>query len=338
MISSVLYSDDFANGRTQDEALLKGAGIALIAFAFFSTHDALVKSLVGVHPFQIAFFVFLFSFLPFSVILAVDPVERSLRPKRPLLVGLRCLFTAGSIISAFYAFSVLPMAQVYAMLFATPVLITLLSIPLLGERVRVVRWIAILFGLVGVMIVLNPTTTSLSIGHVAALFAAVLGACNSINTRKIGDSEHSVTLILYPMIGNVLVSAGLVYFVYQPMPGSALVICAAVGLLSVAGHLLLIRAFRTTEAQFVGPMQYSQIIWASIYGVLFFNEPVKSSTVLGSLVIIFSGVLFIWRELTASVNRPVLRTRNVRMSGGPPLPPVETDDQPGTALKRKEQP
>jgi S-adenosylmethionine uptake transporter len=85
-------------------------------------------------------------------------------------------------------------------------------------------------------------------------------------------------------------------------------------------------------------MQYSQIIWASIYGVLFFNEPVKSSTVLGSLVIIFSGVLFIWRELTASVNRPVLRTRNVRMSGGPPLPPVETDDQPGTALKRKEQP
>ena len=123
--------------------MLKGAGIALIAFALFSTHDALVKSLTGIHAFQIAFFVFLFSFLPFSVVLAVDPVERSLRPKNPLLVGLRCLFTAGSIISGFYAFSVLPMAQVYAMLFATPVLITLFSIPILGERVRLIRWVAI---------------------------------------------------------------------------------------------------------------------------------------------------------------------------------------------------
>ena len=122
-----------------------------------------------------------------------------------------------------------------------------------------------MFGLAGVMIVLNPTATSLTTGHAAALFAAVLGACNSITTRKIGDSEHSVTLILYPMLGNVLVSTVLLAFVYQPMPGSALLVCAAVGLLSVAGHLLLIRAFRMTEAQFVAPTQYSQIIWASVF-------------------------------------------------------------------------
>lgn len=203
---------------SQESSALKGAGIALIAFALFSTHDALVKSITGIHAFQIAFFVFLFSFLPFSAVLAVDPVERSLRPNRPLLIGLRCIFNAGSIICAFYAFSVLPLAQVYAMLFATPVLITLLSIPILGERVRLVRWIAILLGLSGVMIVLNPSASSLSIGHVAALMSAVFGACNSINTRKIGNSEHSATLLLYPMIGNVLVSAVLLYFVYQPMP------------------------------------------------------------------------------------------------------------------------
>ncbi len=326
MNTSVLPSvaEDSADEK-RDITLLKGAGVALIAFALLATHDALVKSLVGIHAFQIAFFVFLFSFLPFSVLLAVDPVERSLRPRNPVLVGLRCLFTAGSIICGFYAFSVLPMAQVYAMLFATPVLITLLSIPVLGERVRLIRWVAIIFGLLGVMVVLNPTATTLSIGHMAALLAAILGACNSITTRKIGDTEHSVTLILYPMMGNVLVSAVLLTFVYQPMPGRALLVCALIGLLSVAGHLLLIRAFRMTEAQFVAPTQYSQIIWASIFGALFFNEPIKSTTVYGTLIIMFSGVLFIWRELTASANRPVLRTRNMRMSGGPPLPPVESD-------------
>jgi len=156
--------------------------------------------------------------------------------------------------------------------------------------------------------------------------SAVFGACNSVTTRKIGDSEHSVTLILYPMIGNVVVGALLMLLVYQPMPGKALLICAAVGVLSVTGHLILIKAFRITEAQFIAPMQYSQIIWASIFGYIFFEEQIKYTTVAGTLIIIFSGVLFIWRELTISVNKPVLKTRNVRMSGGPPLASVEADE------------
>lgn len=311
--------------KTTESSALKGAATALVAFALFSTHDALVKSLSGIHAFQIAFFAILFSFLPLSALLAVDPVKRSFRPNNPLLIGLRCVFNAGSIICAFYAFSVLPMAQVYAMLFATPILITLLSIPLLGERVRLIRWIAIFLGLSGVMIVLNPSATSFSTGHIAALLSAVFGACNSINTRKIGDTEHSATLLIYPMLGNVLVSAVLMYFVYTPMPGIALLTCAAVGLLSVAGHTILISAFRSTEAQFIAPTQYSQIIWASIFGALFFNEPLQTTTIVGSLVIILSGVLFIWRELVASTNMPVLKSRNVRSSGGPTLPSVEAD-------------
>ncbi len=311
----------------KDNSIIKGAGTALIAFALFSTHDALVKSLSGIHPFQIAFFAFLFSFLPFTLFIGVDPVERSLRPNRPLLIGLRCIFHAGSIICAFYAFSVLPLAQVYAMLFATPVLITLLSIPLLGEKVRLIRWVAILLGLSGVMVVLNPTASSFSIGHIAALMSAVFGACNSINTRKIGDTEHSATLLLFPMIGNVLLSGVLMYFVYTPMPGYALLVCALVGLLSVTGHKILISAFRTTEAQFIAPTQYSQILWASLFGVVFFNETLQTTTVVGSIIIILSGVLFIWRELSVSVNMPVLKTRNVRASGGPPLVSVEADKE-----------
>ena len=127
------------------------------------------------------------------------------------------------------------------------------------------------------------------------------------------------------MIGNVLISASLMYFVYTPMPGTALFICAIVGILSVTGHRILISAFRTTEAQFIAPTQYSQIIWASIFGALFFNEPVVFSTIVGSVVIILSGILFIWRELSVSSNMPVLKTRNVRASGGPLLTSVEAD-------------
>jgi len=306
-------------------SVLPGIGFALAGFLLFSSHDALVKSIIGIHAFQITFLVFLFSFIPFSLIIAIDPVERTLRPKNPLLVGLRCVFTAGGIISAFYAFTVLPMAQVYAMLFVTPVLITLLSIPVLGEKVNIIRWLAILLGLVGVMVVLNPTATSLSIGHFAALFAAVLGACNAITTRKIGDSEHSVTLILYPMLGNVLVSGCLMLLVYQPIDKRTLVTCALIGFLSVCAHLCLLRAFRTTEAQFIAPTQYSQIIWATVFGAIWFNEPIESYTLIGSAIIILSGFIFVWREVVSTSLRPVLRTRNMRMSGAPPLLPVEAD-------------
>lgn len=310
---------------TEQSSPLIGSGIALIGFALLATHDAFIKSITGIHAFQTVFFVVLFSFIPFSLLLAVDPVERSLRPRSPLLVGLRCVFTAGSLICAFYAFSVLPLAQVYALLFATPVIITLLSIPILGEKVRVIRWVAIILGLAGVIVVLNPTTTTLSIGHAAALMSAIFGACNSITTRKIGNSEHSVTLILYPMLGNIVLSGFLMIPVYNAIDGHTLAVCALVGMLSVAGQLLLIKAFRTTQAQFIAPTQYSQIIWASIFGAIWFNEPVQSNTVIGTLVIVFSGILFVWRELVTSTGRPVLSTRNVRMSGGPTLLPMETD-------------
>lgn len=308
-------------------SILRGIALALAAFALFSLHDAVLKSISTVHVFQIVFFVVLFSFVPFVFMLAFDNTERSLRPRLPGMIALRCSFSTFSLLGAFYAFGQLPMAEAYSLLFSAPILITLLSIPVLGERVRAIRWFAILLGMVGIVIVLNPTSdVGLSKGHIAAMVAAMSIACTSVVTRKIGHREHSVTLILYPMLCNIIVSGILLLFVYQPMPADVLLKTAIIGLISVIAQALLIRAYRTAEAQFIAPMQYSQMLWAIFYGYWVFNEELRNNVVIGATIIVLSGILFIWRELTASVGKPVLSTRNVRIASGPQATPVEADN------------
>jgi len=307
--------------------ILRGVGLALLAFAIFSLHDALIKSIEGVPVYQTVFFVVLFSFVPFVLILAMSTQERSLRPNLPGLVALRCVFTVGSLLSVFYAFGNLPMTQAYSLMFSAPILITLLSIPILGERVKVMRWIAILLGLSGIFVVLKPGAMELSLGHLAAMGAAFCVACTSVVTRKIGNREHSVTLLLYPMLTNVLVSGVLTLFVYQPIPGDVLLKMCAVGMLSVLGQILMINAYRGCEAQYIAPMQYSQMLWAVVYGLLIFNEAIDRHVILGAIIIVASGLLFIWRELVASVSKPVLSTRNMRVAGGPQAIPAESDEK-----------
>lgn len=304
---------------------LKGVGLGLLGFAVFSLHDAVIKSIIGIPVFQVAFFAILFSFVPFTLFLAFDSTERTMRPRLPGLIALRCLFNVVGLLSVFYAFGKLPLSEVYSLLFAAPILITLLAIPILGERIRAIRWFAIILGLVGVLVVLRPGSDSLTLDHLAAITAAACVACNSIVTRKIGSREHSLTLIMYPMLTSVVLTGIATAFVYVPMAGEVLLKLCSIGVLGVIGQTLMIQAYRSSEAQFVAPMQYSQMLWALIYGALIFNESVDRTVLLGSAVIVCSGLLFVWRELVASVKQPVLRNRNVRIAGGPQTQSVESD-------------
>jgi S-adenosylmethionine uptake transporter len=141
---------------------------------------------------------------------------------------------------------------------------------------------------------------------------------------------------MYPMLTSVTVTGIATAFVYVPMAGDVLLKLCLIGVLSVIGQTLLIQAYRSSEAQFVAPMQYSQMLWALVFGALIFNESPDRTVLMGSAVIVCSGLLFVWRELVASVKQPVLRNRNVRIAGGPQTQSVETDRKttnPDTSLK-----
>ncbi len=291
---------------------LKGALAALLSMAIFATHDVAAKLLgQDFHAVQIVFFAALFSFPLISVVLIHDRNGGSLRPVHPGWVALRtaCVLTTG--LAAFHAFAVLPLAQVYAILFASPLLITLLAIPMLGERVGPHRLAAVVVGLVGVLIVLRPGHVDLSMGHASALLAAATGATGAVISRKIGKVERAAVLLLFPMLGNVVVMGALLPLVYRPMRVEHLALEALIALFGLAGMALSIAAYRHARAVVVAPMQYSQIIWATGYGWFLFNETIDRPTLIGAAIIIASGIYIVLRESAARRpgHQPVLDSR-----------------------------
>ncbi|NRB02902.1 MAG: DMT family transporter [Rhodobacteraceae bacterium] len=302
---------------------IKGAGFALAAFGLFATHDVVVKVLgTSLATFQIVFFSVLFSFPLVTLMLMRDATQGTLIPVHPWWTALRTVAAILTGSSAFYAFTVLPLADVYAMLFAAPLLITILSIPILGEKVGRHRWFAVILGLIGVLIVLRPTGGSLGLGHAAALTAAISGALASIIVRKIGKDERSVVFLLYPMMANFILMSALVPFVYRPMEVTELGLIAVMAVLAFLAGILLIKAYRTADATIVAPMQYSQILWASAYGMFFFSETPGTLTIVGTGIIIASGIYIVLREALGGTTQssPVLQSRSRPETATSPRP------------------
>lgn len=313
--------------QQREPSVLKGIVLALVGFATFSCHDVLVKILHEYSVFQIIFFAMMFGYVPFSLARIFDARAISLHPKNFWLVFFRALFMVGGLVFAFLAFSLVPLVQAYVLLFTTPVLISLLAIPFLGEKIHATRGISIVMGLIGVIVVLRPTPDNFNLGHLCGIAAALSNSAAAIISRKIGNLEHSATLILTPLILNILVSGGMLYFVYIPMPLGDLALMFLIGILGLLAQLAILWGYRIAPAAVVAPMQYSQMIWAILFGYLFFSESIDRVAMLGVVITVLSGVMIVWRESQVSDNQPVLSTRNMRAGVTGPMPGSETDTE-----------
>ncbi len=307
-----------ANLSTQ--TIIPGISFALLGFAIYSTHDALVKSLHDYNVLQIVFFATLFGYVPFSIARIIEGKPVSLKPHNPGLLTLRAALHVAALCLGFFAFTKLPMVEAYVLLFCTPLIISVLAIWFLNEHIALVRWFAIVLGLVGVLVVLRPSPSSISIGHLAAFASAFCGAASSVISRKITSTENMATMILFPLLANILVTGAALYFVYQAMPFTDLATMFLIGVLGLLGQYFVLRGYHMAPAAFVGPMQYSQIVWAILLGYVFFGETVDGWVLVGSAITILSGIIIIWRERAVSKVQANLRTRNSRMVGAPMIP------------------
>ena len=300
-----------------------GPLLALLAFALYSAHDVLVKLLGDTFSvIQIVVFAALFSFPLLTLLLVRDPEPATLRARNPGWVAVRTFGVVASAALGFYAFTVIPFAQAYAMLFATPLLITLLSIPLLGETVGPRRGLAVVAGLVGVLIVLRPGLAEVTAGHLAGLASALCASLVGISSRRIGRQERLGVLMLWPFLATVVVMGAALPFVYVPMSLLELGMTAAIALLGFGAMLASIGAYRRAEAALVAPMQYSQMLWAVFYGALIFDEWPDLWTLVGAAVIIASGLYILLRESRAPGSaRPVQDTRTRPAAAFAPAPP-----------------
>lgn len=307
---------------------VQGAFFALGAMAVYASHDVIIKHLGTYYSsFQILFFAVLFSFPLITIVIMHDETVANLRPKYWSWTIIRTACTVVVGMAAFYAFTHLPLAECYSIIFMTPIFITVLSIPLLGEKVGLHRWMAILVGLAGVLVVLEPwsSTAELSLGHLGALAAAAFSSLAAVIVRKVGKEERSAVLMLYPMVANFLVLGAVLPFVYKPVAIEHLGTSAAMACLGVTGGLLFIQAYRRGEAVIVAPMQYSQILWATFYGIMFFGEKPQSHVLIGAGIIISSGLYIVLRESggAKSENSPVLTTMDMARDKAAPRQPLE---------------
>jgi S-adenosylmethionine uptake transporter len=276
---------------------LKGALLGLLAMGLFACVDVSIKFLGGgYNPFQIIFFVCLMT-VPIAALYAMaDPSEEGLRPKMPGLMALRCVAVVLTGIFGTYAFATLPLAQCYAILFTMPIFVALFSIPVMGERIDLVRGSAIVLGLGGVIVALDPGAATLEWGHLSALAGAIIGAANYVLIRKTGTAERTALMQLYPVLAQLIVAGLVLPLVYVPMPGADLALMAAMAVVGFVGYLAIIAAYRAAPGIVVAPMQYSQILWAAIFGALLFDEVMSGRTVAGVALIVAAGIVIVTRQ------------------------------------------
>jgi S-adenosylmethionine uptake transporter len=284
----------------------RGIGFAVLAFALFSSSDAFVKWLAGAgYPVaQLSTTFALFALLPVAWLVVRAGGLRSLKARSPLWVGIRAALLAADTVCAYYAFGALPFAEAYAIFFGTPMLVTALSVPFLGEHVGWRRWLAVVVGFAGVLIVLRPGFAELTLGHAAAIAAMVFFASSLLVLRRIGNAESSAAMIFWVLFALLLVTAPLVPAVFVPPSPFDLALMGIGGLLLGFAHVTLIEAFRAAPAAAVSPIHYSQIIWAVLLGFLVFDELPDIWVAAGSAVIVGSGLFILWREKIVHAEPP----------------------------------
>jgi drug/metabolite transporter (DMT)-like permease len=239
-----------------------------------------------------------------------------LRTRRLPLHVLRGLLGALGGLCGFYAYSQLPLADAYAIVFTTPLLITALSFPVLGEPVGWRRWSAVGVGFIGVLIMLQPGVAPIGLGALGAFAGACLSALSILLVRKLGTTESTASIALYsnltvaPLIGLLLPFGGIV--------PSLLDFClmAAAGLIGGIALMVLIAAYRSAPAALVAPFQYSQMMWAILIGFAIWGDIPEPAKLLGAAVVAASGLFILYRE-TALGRRP---TASLHPNAGTPRP------------------
>lgn len=279
--------------------MVRGIILGFLSYSAFSWGDASVKALAGgPSVFEIGFFVALFAIF-ITIPFGRPSHERwrdILRMKHPGLVMVRTAVGVVAGVCAIFAFTTIPFAEAYALIFLSPAMVTVLSIFLLGERIGWRRWFAVIVGFVGVFVIVRPGFRELLPGHLAALAVSLCAATTVLVLRRIGQTERRTSLIGIVLIC-MLVFNGVMMLPDFVLPTlKELVFLAAAGILSALGHLALMAATRLAPANHIAPTQYCQMAWAVLIGWLLYAESPDGFTLAGLGLIAFSGLFTIMRE------------------------------------------
>ena len=199
----------------------------------------------------------------------------------------------------FRALRDMPIADVTVIVFGSTFMTTALSVPLFKEKVDIHRWSAVAMGMVGVVIALRPTADIFNPAAVFALLAGLSFAGINLTARWLRDTESTLQLVFYLMIGITVFSSAILPTVWIPVNSGDWVIFAAFGLFTILGYVFMTRAFMVAPTGLVAPFEYTVLIWAVVFGYLIWEEVPDLFVWTGAAVIVLSGIFLIQRESVA---------------------------------------
>ena len=276
-------------------------GILLIILAtlFFATMDGVSRYLAETYN------VFVINMIR-SWVLAILVISISLRKKnglrkvittkQPYIQFIRGILLILAILIGVYSFTTLGLVQTHSILSSFPLIVVAFSGPILKEKIGIQRWMAVLFGFIGVLIILNPVDFIISFDALLPVAGAFVLGFYTILTRKVSETDTSETSFFWVAIVGCALMSIIGPFFWEPIFFKDWTLMALLCILSTAGHFLLIKAYENAEASVLQPFTYFQLFFASFIGIYIFNDKVTLSIFIGGSIVVASGIFAAWRN------------------------------------------
>ena len=285
----------------QNERL--GIFLMVITTIVFASQDGLSKYLATEYNVYMVVMIRYWFFAAFIMTISSRKprgVKQVAKTKTPLLQIFRSLILVAEMCVTILAFTLLGLAETHAIFASYPLIIAMLSGPILGEHVGWRRWLAICVGFFGILIILNPGNGIFSPYALVPLAGAILFALYGLLTRYAGQYDNSSTSFFWTGIVGCIAMTAIGLNFWDPVSQgdwSIMLILSASGML---GHFLLIKCYEVAEASAVQPFAYLQLIWASLIGIIIFGEQITTNVLIGACIIVGAGLFTLWRERKVS--------------------------------------
>ena len=285
----------------QNERL--GILLMIITTIVFASQDGLSKYLATEYNVYMVVMIRYWFFAAFVISMSsrrTGGIKRVAKTKSPILQIFRSVILVAEMCITILAFTLLGLAETHAIFASYPLIIAMLSGPILGEYVGWRRWLAISVGFIGILIILNPGNGIFSPYALVPLAGAILFALYGLLTRYVGQYDNSSTSFFWTgVVGSIAMTVVGLNF-WDPVSKSDWSIMLLLSASGVVGHYLLIKCYEVAEASAVQPFAYLQLIWASMIGIIIFEEQITTNVLIGACIIVGAGLFTLWRERKVS--------------------------------------
>lgn len=283
----------------------KGVALLLAAMAVLPFLDVCAKFLgeQGMPIVEIVWARMAFGLLFTAPALLLKEGAAALVPRRIPLHIFRSILLMVSTFAFFLALTYQGIAETLAVFFVQPLVVTMLSPVLLGERVGINRWLAVLVGFIGTLIIIRPGIVAINPGSLLALSAGTSLACYMLLTRRIAGRDSAIATTYYTTLMGTLIATAAVTFVWQTPTASQWLLMILLAAIAAAGHYLIVRAYDYAEASLLAPLAYTEMIVAVIVGWVFFGDFPDGWTFVGVAILIASAIYISNRERLANASQ-----------------------------------